>query len=317
MKPLNHLLHNHTQLNKTQAQKLQNPGTKHNPIQAKLPPTAEPQPVPENLVRGIMEIQTKWLKTRNISPITAFEIRRPTPDTTTIQFTTPTNRLERKTRTHLTETHPQIELKPGNTGLPVNTGDTIGGALLTTGRRDWYPLRTQFNKPPNNAVTAALHRHAMQNTRFIAQILFQPVAGQPLQNKWWKHRTYQRIAYLRKEKQKLWGSRKPTPREKQQAKQVERKAGTAKFHTSIRLAVINAQEYTPSRIKELAGAYNRFENPDTGQYLNINTIRTIQQKRILNFADAIATHQFSSWSHKFRTSPSELAALTSIPQQNQ
>jgi hypothetical protein len=311
------LLHNHTKVNELQATLLREPETNLKPVRINLNRAGDPPPVPENLVRGIMEIQTKWLKLRNASPTIGFEIRRPQPGETHIQLVAPTNRLERKIRTHITETEPETRLETGNTGLPIYEDDTVGGALLTTGRRDWYPLRTDYDKPPNNAVVSALHRHAMQRTRFIAQVLFQPVAGQPLRRWWWKRLTYKRIGYLRKEKEKLWGSRKPTPREKQQATEVERKAGTAKFHTSIRLTVINGNQYTPSRIKELGGAYNRFENPDTGQYLNIETVRSLRQKRILQFASAVAHHNLSDWSLSFRTSPRELAALTSIPHNQQ
>lgn len=299
-----------------EAARLRELGDNYQTIRVELEADADPPAVPENLIRGILEIQTKWLKTRNTSPVAAFEIRRHQPDETWIQFAAPTHRLERKIRTQLAETEPRLELSEGKTGLPVYEGDTVGGALLTTGRRDWYPLRTEFDHPPNNAVISSLHRHAMQDTRFIAQVLFQPVAGEPIRRWWWKRRTYQRIGYLRKEKEKLWGSRSPTPREKQQANQVERKAGTAKFHTAIRFAVINADQYTASRVKELGGAYNRFENPDTGQYLNIDTVQTLRPRRLHSFAETVAQHRFGAWSLSFRTSAKELAALTSLPHQN-
>jgi hypothetical protein len=142
------------------------------------------------------------------------------------------------------------------------------------------------------------------------------VAGRPLRSWYRNRRTYQRIGYLRKEKEKLWNNRPPTPREKQQADAIERKAGTTRFHVSIRLLCINSAEYTPSRVKELAGGFNIYENPDTGQYLNAVTVQTLES-RILDFAETVKQRRFGNWHRRFHASSEELAGLVSIPDRTQ
>jgi hypothetical protein len=296
-----------------QAEQLRNPGKRFHTIEVRPPKNSDTPAVPEGFVKTITELQSKWLGLKNTSPITAFEIRRSTPDKVRFQFSTPTIRLERKLRTHLTDQLPGVKFKDGVRGIPVTEEDTIGGGLLTTGRKDWYPLQREFKDPPINSVVSALHRHAMQDTQFLIQILFQPVIGKPLRRWYWRRRAYQRIGYLRKEKEKLWGSRNATPREKRQADAIEDKAGTNRFHTSIRFLVIGADEHTRSRVKELSGGFNTFENPDTGQYLNTKTIKTLRESRILDFAEAVAERRFKGWGRTFQTSTRELAALVSLP----
>ena len=189
--------------------------------------------------------------------------------------------------------------------------------MLSIGRPAWYPLETDFDRPPINSVTAALHRHAMRDTRFVIQILFQPNGGRPLRRWWWRRRGYQQRNYLKKEKEKLWGTITPTNRERAQARAIDDKIGNARFHTSIRYAIIGAGDHTPSRVKEIAGSFNVFESPVTGQYLNANTVRSLRQKRIIGFANAIANREFGRWSHRFHTSEAELAGLVSLPDRNQ
>ncbi|WP_138004414.1 hypothetical protein [Halalkalirubrum salinum] len=157
----------------------------------------------------------------------------------------------------------------------------------------------------------------MRGTQVVIQILFQPAVGKPLRGKYWNHRAYQRIGFLGKEKEKLWGSRPATPREKRQADAIEDKAGNNRFHTSIRFAVIGAGEHTKSRVKELSGAFNVYENPDTGQYFNTTTVQPLREHRLVDFANSIADRQFDNWNLPFQTTVEELAALTAVPSTTQ
>ncbi|MDY6778203.1 MAG: hypothetical protein SVU32_06030 [Candidatus Nanohaloarchaea archaeon] len=271
----------------------------------------------DRFVKNIYEPQTKWLGLQNTSPVTCLEIRRTTPDAVRFQFTVPTKRMERKIRTQLTAEVPDVEFTEGSTGLPVSEGATLGGGLVTTGRLDRYPLATDFDAPPMNSVAAALHRHAMQDSSFVIQILFQPFVGQPVRSWWWKKRAYMRRNSLRKEKEKLWGTRQPTPRERQQADAIEDKAGSPRFTVSIRFAIIGAGEYTKSRVKELAGAFNVYENPETGQYLDAVTVTPFRESQLLDFGQAVAQQRFGGWSHRFQASTQELAGLLALPTINQ
>lgn len=312
MNPVKHLLPSHTVLSEDQAEQLSQPVSGWHTVEVR--PSGDPDyPATLNtFAKTVLEIQTGLLGVRNHSPTTAFEIRRNPSGKLRFQFSTQTKRLERKIRTHLVNELPDIELTEGIGGIPVAEKDTIGGGILTTGRRDWYPIQTEFDDPPTNNLVGTLHRHAMQDTGIVIQILFKPVAGWPPKRWYRNRRTYQRIGYLRKEKEKLWNNRPPTPREKRQADAIERKAGTSRFHVSIRLLLINSGEYTPSRVKELAGAFNVYENPDTGQYLNAVTVRTLKQ-RILGFAATVNQRRFGGWHRRFHASTEELAALVSIP----
>lgn len=300
-----------------QVDRLQQPPG-HYYVVAVKPPRDDDLPATlERFVRGIQELQAGWFGLRNTSPQIAFEIRRELTDRLLFQFAVPSKRLERKLRTHLSTEIPGVEFASGTTGLPVTSDDSIGGGLLTAGRMDWYPLRTEFETPPANMIAGALHRHAIRNTSVVIQILFQPVLGRPVRRRWWRRRAYQRIGYLRKDKEKLWGNRPPTPREKRQADAIEDKAGTNRFYASIRFVVIGAGEYTRSRVKELAGAFNVFENPTTGQYLDAVTVTPIRGSRIVDFCRTVADRRFGAWSRRFQVSVPELAALVSLPDHDQ
>jgi len=281
------------------------------PYQETLPPTLP------NFVQGILELQRKWFGLRNSSPITAFEIRRTNPHHLQFQFTAPTKRMERKIRTHLSNQIPGVEFVDGSDGIPIEPDESIGGGFLTLGRSDFLPIQYSHDAPPNNAVATSLHRHAMQNTKIIIQILFQPVIGEPLRTWWWRKTAYQHRNYLNKEKEKLWGSIKPTSREKKQAREIDDKAGSSRYKTSLRILIIGAEEYTPSRLKEIAGGYNIYEHPGTGQYFDIVTVKKLQRQRILSFANAVAHRTFSGWTQGFHLSSKELAALLSLPDRTQ
>lgn len=309
------LLPSHTELTETQAEQLQHSTNPGYTVQIKPPKKHGENTLPQ-FIRTIQELQTQWLGLKNASPTTSYEIRRTTQGLK-IQFTASTKRLERKIRAQLTNHLPEIRFNSGDSGLPVTQGATIGGGHLTTGQRDHYPLKTGFDQPPNNSIAATLHRHSMKGTKVIIQILFKPSIGRPLRNRWWTRRAYQRIGFLRKEKEKLWGSRPPTPREKQQADAIENKAGNNRFHTAIRFAIINAADHTKSRVKELSGAYNTFENPETGQYFNTTTVQPLKENRIIDFANSISNRKLDNWSTTFQASTDELAALLSIPNHEQ
>lgn len=312
----NRLYHDHTTLEEEQAERLSYSRQNWYNVEVR-PPKKEKIPATlKDFAAGIRELQTKWLKLRNASPTIAFEIRRHTPQKLQFQFSVPTKRLERKIRTQLSNQVPSIEFGDGVEGLPVTEESTAGGGFLTAGRRDWYPFRQDFDDPPVNSLVSTFHRHAMQNTSFVVQVLFKPVVGERV-NRWlWKKQAYQQIRYLKKEKEQLWGSRSPTKREKRQADSIEAKAGNSRFHTTIRFAVLGAEEYTKSRVKELAGSYNTYENPETGQYLDTVTVEALREQSIFNFLQAVADRNYAGWGRKFQASLDELAAFVSLPNNN-
>lgn len=313
MRLLSRFQHTHTSLSEADAERLTDPGAPGHTVEVKPPRNGDLPATFEEFVRGIMEHQSKYLKLWNTSPTVVYELRRSRASELRFQFTVPTTRLERKLRTHLTAQVPGVEFGDGATGLPVTEESTVGGGFLVPGRKDWFPFRTRFDDPPINALTAALHRHAMRDTRVVIQLLFRPVAGRSIRDWWWRRRAFQRRNYLKKEKEKLWGSRQPTPRERTQADQVERKAGLPRFHTAIRILVIGAGEYTPSRLKEIAGGFNIHEDLDSGQYFDAVTLTPLLESRLTGFADAVATRAFPDWALTFRTSIEELAALVTLP----
>jgi hypothetical protein len=316
MNVLDYILNTTAELDEDDATRLQIGGNQYT-VTVKPPANASLSATLEWFVRGITEYRTAWFGFRNDSPIISFELRRPHPDTLHLQFAAPTKRMERKIRGHLTEEIGGIQFADGSDGLPVTEGDTIGGAMLTTGRLDRYPIKHTFDRPPINALDGMLHRHAVQNTRVVIQVMCRPIAGQPLRTWWWNKQAYNKVANLRKEKERVWGTRPATPREREQADAVERKAGTSRYHVSIRLVVIGSGDYTPSRIKELSSGFNVYENPDTGQYLSTAPVRSIREKRIVDFAEAVARRRFGSWSRRFQLSVEELAGLIALPDRNQ
>jgi len=268
----------------------------------------------ETFLQAFREMHSKWLGLVNKSPVVAFEIRRSTPGSLRFQYIVPTKRLERKLRTQLTNQAPKIGFATGETGIPVSEGDSVGGGVLTPGRKDCYPFQTQFNEPPINAVASILHRHAMQDTRFVIQLLFKPVVGEPVRDWWWRRNAFQRISYLKKDKAGAlpWHDRSATSRERSQADMIEAKAGASNYKTCIRFLVIGADSHTSSRVKELSGGFNVFENPETGQYFDTVTVSHFREKPFLNFAEAVADKRFDG-APQFRTSTRELAALVSVP----
>ncbi|MFC7213053.1 hypothetical protein ACFQO4_03020 [Saliphagus sp. GCM10025334] len=306
----------HVVVSEEEAELLAHPFRRLYTVEVLLSAKKTPATVPD-FIRGILELQTWLFGFKNASPTIAFELHRSKTDRLRLQFVVPTKRLERKVRTQLSNTVPGIGFETGTTTLPILPEDSIGGGLLTLGRDHGYPLRTEFDSPPTNSVVAGLHRHAMRDTKFVIQILFQPVAGRPVRDWWWKRRTYKTVSFLRKEKEQLWGSRSSTPREKRQADLVERKAGTRRFWTCIRFAVIGAKEYTPSRVKELAGAFNVYENSDSGQYLNMETVSGVREKPFHEFYQGLRDREFGGYHRRFQASTEELAGLVAVPDRDQ
>ena len=314
---LDPLRSNHVILSEPQAEHLQRSRNQWYTVEVRPPRNQDVPASLPNFVSGILEIQNKWFGLRNTSPIVAYEIRRPKPSELRFQYAVPTKRLERKVRTQLKDEIPEVSFSEGVSGLPVIPEDTVGGGLLTTGKDDWYPFITEFDSPPIDAVTALLHRHAMKDTRFVIQVLFRPIAGNPVRNWWWQKQAVHQHNHLKREKEQIWGTAQPTRREKRKADEIDSKAGNARFWTSIRFLIIGSHEYTPSRVKELAGGFNRFENPDTDQYFNAVTIQPFLENRLLDFAEAVADREFAGWSRKFRATTRELAGLLSLPNRSQ
>nr|WP_239639916.1 hypothetical protein [Haloferax gibbonsii] len=347
VKPVSWHIPSYTSVNEEQAEILAKPRTNFIPVEVH-PPFDEDCPASlYNFIRGVTEIQTRLLRTTNASPTVAYEIRRSSPDNLVFQFVVPSKRLERKLRTNLQAEIPAISFSKGVNGLPITAEDSIGGGtnlqaeipaisfskgvnglpitaedsigggLLTPGLSDYQPFHTEFRSPPINAITGTLHPHAMRDTRFVVQVLFQPVIGEPVRQWWWRRRARKHSKYLRGDKETLTGSRAPSPRERRQANMIDEKVGNRRFWTSIRFLVIGAGDYTISREKELAGAFNLYENPVNGQYLGLYKLRSFRQKPFLEFTHAVCDRRFAGYSLKFQTSIDELAAFTSIPDRRQ
>ena len=180
MSVFNRYLPAYTEVNKEQAEKLSSPSIDFHAVEIKPPWKGEVPATVTGFVRSILELQTRVLSLKNTSPRIAYEINRVRNDQTRLQFCVPNTRLERKIRTHLSTEISGIGFETGDTTLPVTSGDSIGGGILTTSKPDRYPLKSEFDTPPINNLVAALHRHAMRDTRVMIQILFQPVVGRSI-----------------------------------------------------------------------------------------------------------------------------------------
>jgi len=310
-------LSSYTVVSEEQAARLQTPDRTCYTVGVRPPPSSDGPGTLDDFVQSILEIQTRWFGLRNTSPIIAFEVVRPVSESLRFQFVVPTKRLERKVRTQLSDEIPDVGFDSGLGGLPISEGDSIGGGLLTAGEEDWYPFRTDFSSPPTNALAALLHRHAIRDTNVVAQVLFQPLSSRSLRNRLWRRRAVKQRDYLRREKEKIWGSRSPTRREKRQADAVDTKIGTSRFWVCIRFLVVGAGEFTLSRVKELAGGFNRFENPETGQYFNMVVLRRLRRPLFVDFGRAVVDRRFGGWSRRFRCSAAELAGMISVPDRSQ
>lgn len=316
MTVLSWLGNSYVTLTESMAETLSQPSKPFRTVEVHPPAETEPPATLDRFVDGITEYQTALLGLRNRSPIAAYEIRRVNPSRLRFQFAVPTTRLERKVRTHLTESVPEVGFEEGVDGLPVEDADTVGVGVLNLRRNDVYPLRTEFDRPPINSVATALHRHAMRDSRIIVQLLFRPVAGRPVRRRLWHHQASQESRGLRSEKVGVlpWTDRDATPLEKDQASRVDEKAGSPRFEVSIRILVIGAEEYTVSRVKEVSGGFNVFADPETRQSFRTTVVRGIRESPIVNRAKAVRDR---SLSRPFQVSQGELAGLVSIPSREQ
>lgn len=311
------LLQQHITLDETEAEQLRHGTPGKYTVEVK-PPAREDIPATlDRFIKGITEYQTAWFGLTNRSPVTVYEIRRSIPGRLRFQFTVPSKRMERKVRTQMAESIPGIGVGEGEDGLPVEDGDTIGGGFLTTGKKDWYPLETDFDTPPINSVASSLHRHAVP-AKIIIQILFQPRSKTSINDRRWKRKAQKEAQYLRNESPKTpVRDQQATSRERRQARKIESKAGSSRFKTGIRILVIGAGEATLSRVKEGTAGFNNLEDPTVGQYLKTRYLRTYRDSRIKGFAQAVRNREFKGWTIPFQTSAEELAALVSIPDRDQ
>lgn len=272
--------------------------------------------VPATITPILQTLHTKrsgWFGVRNQSPTVVFELYRTSPEQVTVQFAVPTTRLERTLRTQLARHIDGISFTDGVSGLPVSEGITVGGALGTLRRQDWYPLQTRFDQSPMDTVVTALHRHAMRDTRMVLQVLAQPVAGHPVREWWWNRRAGKERTYLRKEKEHLWGNRRATTRERDKAKQLDAKRSGTHWRCSIRLLAIGAGEHTTSRVGEVGSTFAVYENAETSQALHAVPVRALREKRLRGFVRAVGQRRFGQWSRRFRATHGELGGLMAVP----
>lgn len=318
MRLLSRFTTDHLTVDAATAERLRHPATA-GPTIAIQPPRADsvPATLPE-VFQSLRETRTGLLGLGNRSPVIAYELRRQTTDTLRLQVSVPTNRLERTVRTQLQSRLPAIGFAPGSDGLPVAEGTAVAGATLSPAKAAYYPLRTEFPVPPMTHIAAALHRHAMQETEVVLQVLAQPIAGQPVRN--WLHRLQggKQMDYLTKEKEQLWGTRSPTQLEREQARQIEQKITQPQWRTSIRVLVMRPTEaYLASRIQEVANTVRIFERAASGQRLSTRHIEPLRTSELTRFVESVADRRFGTSSDAFRTSTAELAAVLSIPSRGQ
>lgn len=279
------------------------------PIRGDVPATLN------RFVKGIREYETKWLGLKNQSPVATFEIRRPAPRRLVLQFSLPNQRLERKVRTQLADEIPGVGFEQGDSGLPVAPGDSIGGGTLSTGKADWYPLRTDFDSPPINSLVSTLHHHALPQIRVVVQIVFQPAPKGTIKNRLWSRKASGEARYLRKEGRETGSS--PTQRERQMAQDIDEKVGSSRFNTAVRVLIIGGGEATLSYVKEITGGFNIFENSRTGTYLKTSYLRSRKESSFVKFAKAVRDAEFNGWGTPFQATDEELAALVTLPSRDQ
>lgn len=193
------------------AEYLRQPPTSGYTVAIQSPRSDSVPPTIPAVIQSLREPRTGLLGVGNRSPTLCYELRRSTPDRLRLQLTLPTKRLARTFRTQLQTQIPGIGFAPGADGLPIAADMVVAGATLRPTKEAYYLVRTEFSAPPMNHLVASLHRLAMQRTRFLVQILAQPIAGQPVRK--WAHGKLARkqMDYLQKEKEKLWGRRSPPP----------------------------------------------------------------------------------------------------------
>ena len=308
----------YTTVTDQQSSRLARPGEDGNVVEIHPPRNnTVPGTIPD-VVRGIREFATDWSGLRNRSGIIAFELRRSRPDQLRFQYRTPSNRVDRQLRSHMLEAVPGVSFaETGTSGLPISTNTSVGGALVTTQKEDYYPLRTGFDSPPLNAVVGLLHPEAMQRTTVIVQILCQPLAGRNPMQQLHRRLSQKQIDYLRSDTERVWGTSTPTRRDRQQAEQIASKTGQPLWRCSIRVLVIGADEYTQARVREVTTGFNRFENAAAGQQLVAKPVRHLRRSHIYRFATAVADRRFGQYGRPFTAATDEVGALLAVPDRDQ
>ena len=315
MRVKNLLFDSSTELSQSDADRLST-GLSSHYVTEVLPPYHGDVPATLNrFVKNVREVQSKWFKLQNTSPVVAMEIRRSHPDRLRFQFATDNIRVDRSIRNGLYEEMPDVETREGAGGLPVSPGDTVGGGFLTLGESDWYPLETDLDRPWVDGLVSQLHESSMRDTSVLVQILMQPVAGDRFRRWWWRRQAMSQIRYLRGDKVSLFPGRdrNAIPREKTQSDLIADKVGSPRFHVSIRVVVIGAGEYTRSRFKEVSNPFGSLESDDTGQYFNQQTVKGIREKPFIMFAESVRNREFGGRAFRFQLSNEELAGLVAVP----
>lgn len=315
MPQTNLLTHYYTKIDKEDVEQLSQPSSRHNIVEVRPPLDRDVPSTLDWFVKNILEIQSKWLGIKNTSPTTTFEITRLEPQCLKFQFCTETKRLERKIQKHLSDEIPGIKFQTGNDKLSIKSDVSIGGGLLTLGRSDFFPLETKFQRSPMDSIAASLHPHAIPQSKFIIQVLFRPIAGRSLKRLRWIRRAHKHISYLKKTKPDIhpWHNIEPEKREKRQASSIKEKADKTRYKASIRILILNSGKHVKSHLKEIAGGFNIYESDLTGQYLDLVTIKTLFQNKILNFAEAVRKRSFQNYTVPFYLTPKELAGLVALP----
>jgi hypothetical protein len=311
------LLRSQITASEEQAQQLQHTNKNWYNIEVR-PPRETPPARLDSVVKGTTEAGTKWFGLRNTSPVVAYEIRRHRPGQIRFQYSTPSARLDRKLRNHLMDAAPTAEIQDSSTnGLPVFENETVGVGQAKLLRRDWNPVKTDFDAPPVNKLVGSLHRNAMQDTKFIVQLLFQLVAGHPIRQRWNRREAFNRGRKLRKKKQLLIGERTATPLEKKQAKLLEEKAAGPLYNVRLRVVAIGADEYTGSRLRELAGCFNQYSHSESRQKLGVKPFKSIRSAPTFRLLKAVRDRELSDLDAGFQASAEEVGALASLPDRSQ
>lgn len=310
------MIPSYTRVTATQAASLAQPVSELYPVKVALPYDREAPATLSGVVQAVTEVQTGLGGVHNQSHTFAFEIRRPTPEELRVQFVFPRARLGRKARLALKTHVPTASVSDGTSGLPIHADDSLGGGFLRPRRPDWVPVKTSFTSPPTNHLIAALHPDAMPDTRFVVQVLVQPVAGRSLRQWRWQCQARQRARFLRQRRNENKTSSARSQVARETAHAIDEKRTSRRFWTAIRIVIIGANKATRARLTELKGAFNHYETPTPRQYFEAIPLRSLQTKRFLRFGRAVAHLSFAE-SLRFQATTEEVGAFIAIPTNDQ
>jgi hypothetical protein len=313
MKLLDRFKHESAVLNEDTADQLEHPAFNGHVIEVR-PPRNHGTADITTVLRSLRKPRKTYLGLKNTSPIITFEIVR-SGGRLRFQYTVPTATYERELRSQLHTVIPAASFHEAKAALPVTKDRAIAGGILTTGRQSWYPLYTNHSQPVTNAIAASLHGDAMARADVTIQILARARTTDRLRSYYRGRRTGTHINHLKKEKEHIWGSRKPTSRERSQARLIEEKMRSPLWQASIRVLTISSPDNKalPARFYETVTGYSRMEHDDTGQYLRPSPVKTWRESQLINYATAIAHRQFNGWSRWFYATSRELGALMAPP----